>query len=532
MSTCLGLYIEKSLIKYAKVEKEHDNVKVEAFGTKFYDNLGEAIKQIIAETYSFKIPVSVNLSNEVYNYFTMFGMLNKKDMNKAIETEFESLCYEKGTNSKTFETRYTTTKSVEDKDNVRIVHAAVNRNDITMRVQQMEGNKIACMTTVPMALAGIANLKQNENIAIVNLEEKTTITTIVNQRIYTVDVLQTGMQDVLDRIASKENSYAKAFDVCKNTTIYTMDGQDLQVGDNNEYMEDIMPCLYNIVSKVQEIISLSVAKIDRIYIAGTGAVINNIDLYFQEFFKNTRCEFLKPYFIQDNVKINLKEYIEVDSAIALGLTGAGGGIPDINFKEQSLNDGLPEGLRTFLEDKLSLKITTGESWDNFGKVMTRFTAALAIFAILYCAASVALDRQIDLKKEQVRLAKADSDKQIERIQSDIENTKEKANTYATLIKNLEDSSNAQAENNRNKNMIPTFLTQLMGIIPKGVQITSVENTTDKHMVINAQSKKYEQLGYLKAKLREDGILVSDTVVSTAGTKDGDFVKIKIEGDLP
>ncbi len=67
MSTCLGLYIEKSLIKYAKVEKEHDNVKVEAFGTKFYDNLGEAIKQIIAETYSFKIPVSVNLSNEVYN---------------------------------------------------------------------------------------------------------------------------------------------------------------------------------------------------------------------------------------------------------------------------------------------------------------------------------------------------------------------------------------------------------------------------------------------------------------------------------
>lgn len=354
----------------------------------------------------------------------------------------------------------------------------------------------------------------------------------MNQRIYTVDVLQTGMQDVLDRIASKENSYAKAFDVCKNTTIYTMDGQDLQVGDNNEYMEDIMPCLYNIVSKVQEIISLSVAKIDRIYIAGTGAVINNIDLYFQEFFKNTRCEFLKPYFIQDNVKINLKEYIEVDSAIALGLTGAGGGIPDINFKEQSLNDGLPEGLRTFLEDKLSLKITTGESWDNFGKVMTRFTAALAIFAILYCAASVALDRQIDLKKEQVRLAKADSDKQIERIQSDIENTKEKANTYATLIKNLEDSSNAQAENNRNKNMIPTFLTQLMGIIPKGVQITSVENTTDKHMVINAQSKKYEQLGYLKAKLREDGILVSDTVVSTAGTKDGDFVKIKIEGDLP
>ena len=34
MSDCLGLYIEKNLIKYAKVSKERDNIKVEAFGFK------------------------------------------------------------------------------------------------------------------------------------------------------------------------------------------------------------------------------------------------------------------------------------------------------------------------------------------------------------------------------------------------------------------------------------------------------------------------------------------------------------------
>lgn len=531
MSTCLGLYIEKNLIKYAKVEKEHEDIKVEAFGIKFYDNLGEAIKQIIAETYSFKIPISVNLSNEVYNYFTMFGMLNKKDMNKAIDTEFESLCYEKGTNAKAFESRHTLVKSVEDKDNVRVIHVSVNKNDINMRVQQLEGNRIGYMVPVSLCIANIANIKPKENVAIVNLEDKTTITTVVDQKIYTVDVLQTGMQDVLDRIAAKENSYAKAYDVCKNTTIYTMDGQDLQVAEN-EYMEDIMPILYGIVSKVQEIISLSVNKIDRIYIAGTGSVINNIDLYFQEFFKDVKCEFLKPYFIQDNVKINLKDYIEVDSAIALGVQGAGGGIPNINFKEEGLNDRLPEGIRKFLDEKLSLQITTGESWDNLGKGLTRVTAALAIFLILYVAASVTLSNGIDLKKQQVGYVKSQTDKEMEKLQQDIESTKTKATTYTTLIKNLEDSSNAKLENTRNKNMIPTFLTQLMGIIPKGVQITSIENTTDKHMVIYAQSKKYEQLGYLKAKLREDGILLSDSVVSTPGTKEGDFVKIRIEGDLP
>lgn len=29
MSNCLGLYIEDNLIKYAKVSKEHDEIKVE-----------------------------------------------------------------------------------------------------------------------------------------------------------------------------------------------------------------------------------------------------------------------------------------------------------------------------------------------------------------------------------------------------------------------------------------------------------------------------------------------------------------------
>lgn len=529
MSTCLGLYIEKNLIKYAKVGKEHDDIKVEAFGVKFYDNLGEAIKQIVAETYSFKNPISVNLSNEVYNYFTMFGMLNKKDMSKAVETEFDSLCYDKGINPKAYESRFAMVNSVEDKDNMRVIHVSVNKNDITARAQQLEGNRIGFMAPVPMCIPNIANIKQKENVAVINLEDKTTITTVVDQKIYSVDTIQIGMQDVLDKIAAKENSYAKAFDVCKNTTIYTMDGQDLQVTEN-AYMEDIMPVLYNIVSKVQEVISLSVAKIDHIYIAGTGTIINNIDLYFQEFFKDIKCEFLKPYFIQDNVKVNLKDYIEVGSAIALGVQGAGGGIPNFNFKEQSFNDNLPEGVRTLFSDKL--KITTGDTWDTIGKGLTRFTAALAIFAILYIFASITLGREIDLKKTQVSLIKSETDTQIRKIDSDIEAVKTKTITYSTLIKNLEDSSNAQLEITRNKNMIPTFLTQLMGIIPKGVQITSIENTTDKHMVINAQSKTYEQLGYLKAKLRQDGILLSDTVVSTPGTKEGEFVKIKIEGDLP
>ena len=124
MTSCLGLYVESNIIKYAKISKDRDNLKVESFGLKFYDKLGEAIKQIISETYSFKVPVSINLTDEVYNYFYMFSMLNKKDLKKAIETEYESYCTEKGLNKNAVDTRYALVNSLSDKDRVKVIHVA------------------------------------------------------------------------------------------------------------------------------------------------------------------------------------------------------------------------------------------------------------------------------------------------------------------------------------------------------------------------------------------------------------------------
>ena len=54
-------------------------------------------------------------------------------------------------------------------------------------------------------------------------------------------------------------------------------------------------------------------------------------------------------------------------------------------------------------------------------------------------------------------------------------------------------------------------------------------TTKQHIFIEAQSEKYEQLAYFKAKLSNANIM--DNIVSTEGTKDGEVVKTTIEGDL-
>ena len=84
-----------------------------------------------------------------------------------------------------------------------------------------------------------------------------------------------------------------------------------------------------------------------------------------------------------------------------------------------------------------------------------------------------------------------------------------------------------------KNSIPNLLVEIMSAIPRQVQITEIENTSQsegRHIVINAQSKYYDELGYFKAKIKEDRILTN--VVSTQGEKQGEFVKVVIEGDLP
>lgn len=80
-----------------------------------------------------------------------------------------------------------------------------------------------------------------------------------------------------------------------------------------------------------------------------------------------------------------------------------------------------------------------------------------------------------------------------------------------------------------KNAIPNLLNKIMFVIPKEVQLLSITNTTGKTIQIEAQAKKYEQLGYFIAGIKNEGILID--VTSTAGTKTEEVVKVTITGNL-
>ncbi len=539
MSSCLGLYIEEHLIKYAKVIKDHDNLKVETFGIKFYDKIGDAIRQVIEETYSQKTPISINLSEEMYNYFNMFALITKNDLQKAIKTEFDAYCTDKGYNPNVFETRYAVVDNQLDKEKLKIIHIADNKIELNKRMQQLSDYKLVNISPISMSLPNLIKTSKEPGALIVNIEDKTTITTIIDNKVSNIDILEEGSSQILDAINIKENSYSKSYEICKNTTIYTSEGKDLQESETN-YLEDIMPTLYTIVGQVKKIVNANGEKIKTVYLTGTSALINNADLYFQEYLPEVNCEILKPYFVQQTKDISIKDYIEVNTAISLALMGLDEGIAGMNFKTQSFSDKLPGWLKLEVNpDKTKSEQKNIGSWftwdlnqalDKTEKGLVRIAAYLLVLLIIYSGFAILLNNQMEKKQEEANESITATKQQISLAKADDEKVKSRTNEYTTMIKNLEDANDRITDRTKTRNAIPNLLNQIMSVIPEGVQLTSIDNTSGTHIKITAKSKKYEQLGYFIAKLKTEVIL--NDVISTAGQKDNGEIAVTIEGELP
>ena len=313
----------------------------------------------------------------------------------------------------------------------------------------------------------------------------------------------------------------------------------MQIAEN-EYLEDIMPVLYNIIKKFKKILSDNKLSVDKIYLTGAGVVINNIDLYFQENLNNTKCEILKPYFIDTtSLKVNIKEYIEVNSAVALALQGLGIGISSVNFKELTLRDKieLPQlgnsnssSSSKNLMSLLTAKVDLGKEFDGTDRVLARIAGTILTAVILYSVFSIAVNNQLETKIGESENKKQDFYKQIAAVEKDINSIKTRTNDYNNLIKQIDEINQKASEKYKSKNAIPNLLNRIMFCIPEEAQLTSIKNTNDSHIVITARSKKIEQLGYFLAQLKSKEYLLN--ITTTSGNKNGEYINITIEGDLP
>lgn len=555
MQSCLGITLSDKLIKYAKVEKDSNNLKVVSFGVKFYEtqDLTNTIEQIINETDSKKTPISINTLNEQYYYFNIFNLTNNDYAKKAIEIEFESFCNDNHLNPRVYEGRFTKTKDLINQDKEKVIYIYQNKLELEEKLNSFKDARVTTITPTSTSIANIMNLERGKNILVVDLEDRTTVTTIINQQINNVDILTQGLAQTFDAIKTKENSTAKAYEVMKNTTIYTMEMQTANTMDKNmEYLQYIVPSLYKVTQELQNI-TKNYKKIDKIYLTGYGTTINNIDLYFQEYFRDTKVEILKPFFLENTAQNNIKDYIEVNSAIALAIQGLGYGIKALNFvgtkaafkDMKSLLSMDVKDIKGFMGkgggpktkgSKLNFDFSLKGSFDNVDAGLLRNVFVILVITIVFCVASYLLSDQIQKQKAVAEEIITDTEQQIRLAEADDYKIKDKTQDYQRYKLNLENTSSAIETKRSRKNQITTLLNRIIYTIPKEATITQIQNTektsgtsTIQHIKIDVQAKAYDKLAYFVAKLKSASVM--ENIVSTEGTKEGDYVKISIEGDL-
>ncbi len=543
MQGCLGIYVQKNLIKYAKVSKDRSNLKIEAYGVKFYDgDIEKTIEQIVKETYSFQLPISINIGDEKYTYSNVFALLKAQDLEKAMDTEFEFFCNNNNLNKNALEYRKISSPSTEDRDKLRVVYSYVDKSSVVQTLQLLDKFKIHNVSPIAITIPNLNETLVQEDCLIVNLEEETEVTTIINGKIYSVDKIETGMGKILRFIEERENSIQRAYEVCKNTTVYTKSGQNLKV-DGNEYLDDIITILFEIIDKIKEVVVRNGVDINSIYLTGMGLVINNIDLLFQENWIDKKCEILVPYFIEKtNVKINIKDYIEVNSAISLAIQGLDNKNQEINFDESKmtfqkfmtiLTSDVGKGTKIKTKrpkQKLTAKDIANLELDFTDRILLTVVAGLLLVIILFIGVTEVLSRQINEKIFVADNVISASQKEINKINQYTTMVNARTSEYQSLIDKIDSANSKVSEEYSSKNAIPNLLNKIMYAIPVGVQLLSIENQSGKDIVITAQAEKYDQLGYFKAALEEEGILTD--IVSTKGVKQGDLISITITGKLP
>lgn len=578
MPSCLGLYADKNVIKYAKVSFEKTTgYTLDAYGVKFYDNISTTVGEIADEVGMETGPLALALSGETYYTTQVFSNLKKKDMTDLILNEYIEKFGDNGTAMSVMEMRFKLAKNIGVLDKNLAICVSASKGELANINQTYSEYKIA--TVQPLSIS-VKNLFENEGIdeesVVINIEDKTTITIFHRSEIQYVTSIPLGTQEIISSLTEKYNSASKAYEACKKVSAYL--DESFEMDDESRDILDVMiPVLYDIRARVEDILTPYAKEIKKIYITGTGAIINNIDLYFHQVFVDVDCEILKPFFLRRDT-LNIKDIIEVNSAIALGLDGIGMATTDLEFntvarkaagiaifedilkklkikeykelivtktKEtmKKLNTPVkPKRRRKRKKAKVDFDeslISKNQDMDSEDEIpsgagpldlwLQRIMILTVSTLVVYTFVSTFVSKNITEASQKTLSEITNTEGSITVAKSDAEFIRGKANEYVEITEKLEvimEKISAQERKNFN---IPNFMSKLMFIMPADVQILSININEMGQVIINAESGQYAELGYFVSRLKLEGILnkVNMEVVSVDSN-----IKIIVSGVLP
>ena len=179
MPSCLGIYIDKNIIKYAKVtsDKATAGITLDAHGVKFYDNVQATVAEIAEEVDMRNGPISVALSNEEYYMTQVFSNLKKKDMMELILAEYSEKNTKEGIPTSIMEMRFKLAQNIGVLDKNLALCVSTSKAELANINQNFSEFKIASIEPLPVSIKNLfANEAIDEESIVINIEDKTTIT--------------------------------------------------------------------------------------------------------------------------------------------------------------------------------------------------------------------------------------------------------------------------------------------------------------------------------------------------------------------
>lgn len=585
MPSCLGIYTDKNMIKYAKVTSVTDKIAgqtltLDSYGVKFYDNIQVTMDEIAEEVGMDQTTVALTLSSEDYYLSQVFSNLKRKDMMDLIMSEYTENRGESALHASVLEMRTKVAENSGSLDKKLVMCVASSKGELANIRNNFIDYKIASISPLSVSIKNLfPNQAIDEEAIVINIEDKTTITVFHRSEIQYLGAIQLGAQEIITKLAEKYNSTAKAYEACKKVSAYISDAYDMD-DESRDILDVIIPVLYDIRQQVDAIVTPYLKDAKKIYITGTGAIINNIDLYFSEIFLDNECEVLKPFFVYRE-EPNLKEIMEVNSAIALALDGCGMSDPDLDFnaiakkaagvvtakkkieelhiKEKALeykkkandfmkklnapvkkkkkrrNVAFDEGLLQNNNEPQEGVAEEEEETTGYGRIdagLVKVATFAVVFLITYCVAATVLSNQIVAKTADVNKEINAANNVIKVAKSDAEYLKGVADEYVEVTNKLSAilvKINQTAQEKANDFDIPNFLSELMFIMPSNVKVTSIDIDKNGEVKMEAESGQYAQLGFFVSKLKLAEVLkeVDMEVVSDSGN-----IKIIVSGVMP
>lgn len=535
MASCLGIYLNNNIIKYAKLSIDNNkNISVEKHGIKFVnDEYEKVINNIIVDTSSQNIPVVVNPRDDIYYNTQIYDQVQDKSYIQSImKLEFESWC-EKNAKSPDKYSHVFMVSEIKNSENKRNAILNIAPKEIIKDSLNIAKNISGIIPAKPLVRRLVSD--EESNYILINIDTELSITVVINKKNVEFKSYQNGMKQLLEDFTSNMGSYEKAYNTCKQMNVYT-EGEST----NDPNLEQIVePIFQEILKQCLNEVNKYRNNISKIFLTGIGTAFTNIDLLFSQFL-DIKCTVLKPFFLKETTDERyIYEIVETTESIALAYEFLNPIYNELQYagKKVKINSNINRIFSRNRKSNVSKEKTLNKmnnvaftdktlNYITYGSIVSVVVLVTYIlFSVIYNISVNRIIKNMEEKKQNIL-------SQTESVNSDISYINSNMNEYKEINDEVEDIKNKIESNQIGKFStynVASLLQNIIKIIPTNVQLINISSNDNKYVTITASSSEYEDLGYFFSQIKLENVLNNAKIIKV---NNGTTTTVEIGGDLP